>query len=767
MKQLLNENWTICKKGSTHTYSASIPGSVIDTYYKNSVIDDPYFRDNEKIAYDISRDDFIFTKSFVISEEQLESDYLFLCFEGIDTISDIYLNDKKIASTDNMHRTYRFDIRDESVPGTNQIKVILYSPVQYIEKKWKNRGYAWGVNARDGYQYIRKAHYMFGWDWGPAIPDQGIFRDVYLETYNKGYIEDIYITQKHNKDSVDIHIRKNIVGDHKMSLRLDVFDEDHVLITSELVSDKPVIISQPHLWWPREYGEQYLYTFSFTLLHDNEAVDSKKYSIGLRTMEVKREKDVFGESFTFMVNGIEIFAKGANYIPEDCILPRLSRERTEKVIEMAVKANFNSIRVWGGGIYPADYFFDLCDQHGLMVWHDFMFACAEYRLDDQVFVDTIKEEIKDNVRRLRHHASIALWCGNNEMEWLWKDEQTEGRKQEQMDEYLVLFEDIIQKIAEKEDPDRLYWPASPSSGGGFDEPNAENRGDVHYWDVWHKEKPFQDYRKYYFRFCSEFGFQSFPCLKTVETFTLKEDQNVFSYIMESHQKNDGANGRILSYLSKNFRYPNDFDSLLYVSQLLQAEAIKYGVEHWRRNRGRCMGSIYWQYNDCWPGPSWSSIDCFNRWKALHYFAKKFYAPTLISVEEEGFKATIHVSNESKHIQKGTVAWSLETADRQVLDHGKHEITVSEHTDFPVCHLDFQSLLSDFESAKSAYLKYEFKNENNELFSSSIIFVPQKYFDFKKPLINYEVSQTDNRYVITLRSNTYAKYVEISFNDFDG
>ena len=350
----------------------------------------------------------------------------------------------------------------------------------------------------------------------------------------------------------------------------------------------------------------------------------------------------------------------------------MTPERTRKLLEQCRACNFNAIRVWGGGYYPDDFFFDICDELGLVVWQDFMFACANYRLTEE-FEENIKAEFRDVIRRIRHHASLGLWCGNNEMEMFQAQGEYEGTPRTRSD-YIRMFEHILPEILRKEDPDTFYWPASPSSGGGFDEPNAPERGDVHYWDVWHGGLPFSDYRKRFFRYASEFGFQSFPCLKTVESFTLPEDRNIFSRVMEMHQRNEGANGKILQYLSQTFLYPASFDTLLYASQLLQAEAIRYGVEHWRRNRGRCMEAIYWQLNDIWPVASWSSIDYYGRWKALHYYAKRFFAPVMISCEETGettdriavvtepspieTSGRIAVANETRKDVNGIVRWQL-------------------------------------------------------------------------------------------------------------
>lgn len=770
MNLSLNGLWDMKQISTGVNVKATVPGSIMNDLLKNGLTKDPFYRDNEYEAYNLFREDYEYVRTFIVDDDILIKNSINLVCEGLDTLAEIKLNGHLVASTDNMHRRYKFDIKEFLKNGKNQIRILIKSPVQFIENAWAEKNDIWGVCAKDGYQYIRKAHYMYGWDWGPAIPDGGIWRDIYIEAFEYGSIEQAYIRQQHENEKVKLivnvelnnyskkpHILKGsvITPEGQKNLKL-IFNEYNI---GELV------IENPQLWWPAGYGQQPMYKVVIELLAEEKIVDSIDYKIGLRTLGIKREKDQWGESFAYEINGIAIFAKGANYIPEDNILARCNRERTELLIQHAVDANFNSLRVWGGGIYPEDYFFDLCDEYGIIVWQDFMFACAQYILTDE-FVKTIKAEISDNIRRLRHHPSIALWCGNNEMEWLWMDTQTKGRSKQQMDEYLELFEEIIPPIAAKEDPDRLYWPASPSSGGNFDDPNAENRGDVHYWDVWHGLKPFSEYRKFFFRFCSEFGFQSFPSLKTVKTYTLPEDQNIFSYVMESHQKNDGANGKILYYLSENFKNPKDFDSLLYVSQLLQAEAIKYGVEHWRRNRGRCMGSIYWQYNDCWPVASWSSVDSFQRWKALHYFAKRFYSPILASAEENGLSVNLHVSNESFDDVNGTLVWDLKTLDGKIIDTGKKEVSVDKLSSIKVISLDYNKLLSDMDVRRDSFLEFGYLINGEMVSKSSLLFVPNKYLKYKKPLININ-AEINTRFIeITLISDTYAGYVELMPLDTD-
>ena len=389
----------------------------------------------------------------------------------------------------------------------------------------------------------------------------------------------------------------------------------------------------------------------------DSVLDVWERTIGLRTVTVCTDADEWGNQFAFVVNGQKIFAMGANYIPEDNLLGHLSEERSERLIRDCARANFNCIRIWGGGYYPEDYVYDACDRYGILVWQDLMFACNVYDLNDE-FEANILAETADNVKRIRHHACLGLWCGNNEMEWGWRDwGRLEGHRPKYKADYTKIFEMLLPRLVKQVDDQTYYWLSSPSSGGSFDDPNDFNRGDNHYWEVWHSNKPFTEYRDFYFRFCSEFGFQSFPGKKTLDSFSLPEDQNIFSEVMESHQKNGLANTKIFSYISGYYKYPKDMESIAYISQILQLKAIQYGVEHWRRNWGRCMGSIYWQLNDCWPVASWASIDYYGRWKALHYGAKRFYArfmATACEKEELSTEIDYYIHNESFEERKAVL-----------------------------------------------------------------------------------------------------------------
>ena len=464
------------------------------------------------------------------------------------------------------------------------------------------------------------------------------------------------------------------------------------------------------------------------------------------------------------------------------IFSRITPERTRHLLKDAVLANMNTIRIWGGGYYPDDSFYDICDELGLLVWQDLMYACALYDLTED-FESSIRIEIQQNVQRLHHHASLALICGNNEMEMfmgeacsaLVRGDDSYGPKNHRhVSDYIKMFEYIFPRLVRQYAPQTFWWPASPSSGGDFDDPNNPDRGDVHYWDVWHGEKPFTEYRKFHFRYASEFGFQSFPCLKTVESFTEPDDRNVFSRIMERHQRNGAANGKIMAYLAQTYKYPNNFNDLLYASQLLQAEAIRYGVEHWRRNRGRCMGAIIWQLNDCWPVASWSSIDYFGRWKALHYAAKRFFSPIMISAKEEGevsqnpkineYRTTpiersvhLNVVNDTMQAVTGTVHWALRTADSVIIREDCIELTV------PALSAQWlDKLIFEDATLTGHYVSFSFIVDEEILSEGTALFCAPKHFNFVDPHLEATVDGDE----IILCASAFAHQVWIESDDPD-
>ena len=765
--------WSMKRTDEPNWRDATVPGSVYNDLIQANQLEDPFYRENEYDTLEISKFDFEYRREFEIPADMLMYDVILLLCDGIDTLATLYINDDQVLNSNNMHRTYEVDIKKYLMPGVNSIRIMFYSPVQYVLEKQREMPLVNSSDAVEGISHLRKAHYMFGWDWGPKLPDMGVWRNISIRGYNHGRIEDVYIVQKHTKDKVELDIRTKIQKwsswDYEMLITFSTPEGTSLskriamVETGEHIS---IEIDHPQLWWPNNLGDQPLYTVTVVLLADHCEIDEKSLRIGLRTLQVKREQDQWGESFQFEINGIAFFSMGADYIPEDNILARLNREKTEALIKSCVEANFNSIRVWGGGYYPEDHFYDLCDEYGLIVWQDLMFACGIYELTEE-FKDTVIHEVMDNVKRLRHHASLGLWCGNNEQEegwnsWGWTENQPPRLKAD----YIKLYEYILPEIFKETDPETFYWPASPSSGGSFFKPNDESMGDMHYWGVWHGRNPFTDYRKIIPRYMSEFGIQSFPCLKTIESFTLPEDRNIFSPVMESHQKCSSGNEKILYYISDHYKYPKDFESLLYVSQLIQAEGLRYGVEHWRRNRGRCMGAIYWQLNDCWPVASWASVDYYGRWKALHYLAKRFFAPLLVSACEEGTNVSIHVSNESLRMVSGKLAWSLRDANSNIINNAAKEIQIAPLSSQEFENISFEEELSSKQLLRSHYLEYSFIVENEVVSSGTVLFVRAKHFSFINPDITAEVREEGDRFIIKVISTAFAKFVELGLKAAD-
>ncbi|SHO50299.1 beta-mannosidase [Anaerocolumna xylanovorans] len=747
---------------------AKVPGSVYETLLQLGKMPDPYYRDNELDALKLMEQDFTYQTVFHLKQDMLDNDGLLLHFDGVDTLGEVYLNDTFLGKIYNMHRIWEFDIKELARAGENELRVVLFSPTKYIREEQEKCYTGGSYDCMDGYPHLRKAHCMFGWDWGPRLPDAGIFRDVKLLGIKECRFDEVYVRQQHEKDSVllDIDWSLELFGEETLSeVVFQVTDPKGKIY--EQTEEGKVLITEPMLWWPNGYGEQPLYTVKGEVRNEKgEVLDVWERRIGLRTLTIKREKDEWGESFCHVVNGVSVFAMGADYIPEDNILGRVTKERTEVLLTDCIAANFNTIRVWGGGYYPDDFFFDLCDELGLMVWLDFMYACASYELNDE-FEANIRQETIENVIRIRHHACLAIWCGNNEMEAQVQDKVWKPTAKQVMD-YIKIYEYIIPNILKEYDPVTFYWPSSPSSGGNYEDSLNPDKGDTHYWDVWHGNKPFSEYRKFHFRYASEFGFQSFPCLKTIESFTEKKDRNIFSRVMEMHQRNAAANGKILNYISDNYLYPKDFDHLIYTSQLLQADAIRYGVEHWRRHRGRCMGAIVWQLNDIWPVASWASIDYYGRWKALHYAEKRFFAPVMISCEEEGEMtqrphcieephdivktARLNVANETREDIFGTVHWTLRNPKAEVLLQGEEEVNVPALTSVWLDKLDFSSY-----DELGIYFAYEFLADGKAVSKGSCLFTAPKHFEFEEPGLSLRVEGDK----IFVNSRAYARSVEIS------
>lgn len=772
----LNGTWQLSAgHRSLESVDMQIPGTVLSGLLAAGKIKDPFYRTNEDATRALFWKDYVFTRTFDVDEELLAQQHIVLVCEGLDTLAEISINGTFLAKTDNMHRTWKFQAKKLLHPGKNEIQIVFRSVLRFIEdypyEAHKKINYI-PCGSMKGNQLLRKAHSMFGWDWGPQTIDAGIFRDIYLQGYSHARIEDIRIHQQHAKNvsvQTSITLSESVPG-QKLCVELSEDGADKPLQTklcktnADGVAAVDFVIENPKLWWPNDYGDQPLYIVRTTLLdEDGTSLESITRRIGLRTLTISQEKDEWGNEFAFCVNGVKIFTRGGNYIPDDCLYTRITEKKLDYILESCRRAHFNCVRVWGGGYYPSDAFYDLCDEKGLIVWQDLMYACNVYDVTD-AFAENCRQETYDNVRRLRHHASLGLWCGNNEIESAW-DHWGDFQKETPYlrADYIRLFEEVLPKAVQEADGETFYWHSSPSSGGCFDNPDDVNRGDTHYWDVWHGQKPFTDYRKYFFRFCSEFGFQSFPCAKTVNSFTLEDDRNIFSRVMESHQKNDAANGKMLYYLSENLRYPKDLTHLLYASQVLQGMAIKYGVDHWRRNRGRCMGTLYWQINDDWPAPSWSSIDYFGRWKALHYMAQKFYAPHAVSMTLEDHRCHVYFSNESFETTEYSLTLSIRDLSGNVLE--TYE-TKGNSPAFSAIETAVVDICSWEDQKDDVFLEAVIHTKDQKVLKDVETLVPYKYLNLKNPVISTEAEETNDAFILHISSDCFAPFVALDFDDAD-
>ncbi|WP_373212993.1 glycoside hydrolase family 2 protein [Ruminococcus sp. 5_1_39BFAA] len=766
VKLSLDGIWEMRSEKEQQWMQAKVPGSVYQNLLEAGRIEDPFYRENEIGAKEVSEKDYFYRRTFLAEKELLSMDRVVLCCEGIDTIAEIFINGESVLKCDNMHRTWEAEISPALHEGENEILVHFTSPYTYQEVvKAKHPDMDLEGHLFQAHLQMRKAAYMFGWDWGPALADMGIWKSIGICGYEKGRILQLKADQVHGFEKVTLKCSMETerfgAASQELTGKISVFDpEGELLCVQEAVDGKAEFeIRNPRLWWCAGYGEQPLYRIKAELVScDGTVLCESEKKIGLRTLKLCQEKDTWGSTFCFEINGVEVFVRGADYIPEDSLLGRCTPKRSRKLIDSCVKANFNMIRVWGGGVYPSDEFLDYCDEKGIMIWQDFMFAniVSIWSGEEK---ENMTREIIQQTRRFRDHACIALLCGNNETEMMiWEDMNPKYKEM-----YIRQYEVDMPAIVEREAPGICYWPSSPSATGSMKDTENENYGDSHDWRVWHGELPFTHYRSTFPRFNSEFGLQSFPCMKTIESFTLLEDRNIFSYVMENHQKSKNGNRVINSYVSQYFKFPKDFRALIYLSQMIQMEGIRYGVEHWRRNRNdrRCMGTLFWQINDCWPVASWSSIDSFGRWKGLQYGAKRFYEPVLVSACEEGTTVDLYVSNETLISTRGTVKWKLFHVKNGLVKEAAVPCQVRRlHTE-RIAHLELDGIIKTRQDAREYYLAYSYESEGRTVGEGTVLFVQAKHFEFPEPEIVCEKTGTCTW---KISSKQFAKFVEVDFGE---
>jgi len=763
-------DWQFRKTGDTNWLLAEVPGCVHTDLLINGLIEHPFFGDNEKKLQWIEKENWEYKAVFEADESLLKHGKTELVFEGLDTYTDVYLNDSLLLKADNMFREWAVECRKFLKTGENELRIIFTSPVFMDSLKAANLPY----HLPDDRAFTRKAPYQYGWDWGPRFVTSGIWKPVYIRAWNDVRIADVQVVQnKFQPETAFLTANFEIESAGMQGCKLQIFESDSKSPIAELSTSLSqglniipfeFMIASPNLWWPNGMGDQYLYTLEFRLKAGN-SVDSIVEKIGLRTIELVQEKDSVGESFFFRVNGIPVFMKGANYIPQDNFPSRVSDENYKAVIQSSVDANMNMLRVWGGGIYEKDLFYDLCDQYGILVWQDFIFACNMYP-GDTGFIENVKEEAVQNVKRLRNHPCLALWCGNNEIDegwhnWGWQKalgysiaDSTDMRIN-----YLKVFEELLPKTIKSYSPYIPYIPSSPRIGWGHKE--AMTEGDMHYWGVWWGEEPFEVYEKKVGRFMSEYGFQGFPDVLTLESCLSPEDMNPGSEALLNHQKHPKGMQLINTYMAREYKVPESFEDYVYLSQLVQAYGIRKAIEAHRRAMPVCMGTLYWQLNDCWPVISWSSNDYYHRWKALHYFVRDAYRDLLVSFESQKEIVKVYVVSDKltyTHLNldlkivdfKGEIFWESNT-----------NIEVQSGSSKAFANIDIRNV-----SRSNHFIIGKLLQSDSVLAMNCYYFEPPKDLRLPAVEIKKEIEAVEEGYRIRLTSDKLAKNVFLSC-DADG
>lgn len=757
---------------------AQVPGDVHLDLLKNKLISDPYYRDNESRMQWIENADWAYRKTFEANPDLLANHSIDLVFLGLDTNAKVFINNRLALTADNMFRSWRVDAKLFLHPGSNEIRVEFPSPIKLADKLAAEDKTHADTRIPEK-SYLRKAAYEYGWDWGPRFVTSGIWQSVYFEVWNKARISDVQIEQPDvNAEVAHLIAKVGIVAaeDEDIDVLLNTTQDSKAvnraltthLHVGENTVEIPVEIVKPALWFPSGYGSQPLYQFNVAIKTGNRSLDDKAIFTGLRSIQLRQQLDQWGRSFEFVVNGIPVFAKGADVIPFDSFPDRVTEQRYRQILQSAKDANMNMVRLWGGGYYESDKFYQLCDELGLMVWQDFMFASSWYP-GSQDWKQNVEQEADYQVRRLRNHPSIVLWSGNNEVEsvlYAFLGGTSPEGKLQIWKNYLTTFSGILPKVIARDDPEIPYWPSSPSSD--YEETSdAFQAGDAHDWSIWHGREPFDNYQKHFYRFTSEYGFQSFPELRTVESFTNAEDRaSIFTPVMLAHQKNNEGNSIIHDYLLRDYAEPKDFPSFLYASQVLQAEGVKVGAEHMRRNRPRIMGSLFWQLNDSWPVASWSGIDSYGRWKALQYYARRFYSPILVSpVVQDGNINAYAVSDRTQPIT-GTIRLRIMDMYGAIVKEEKREVTLPPLSSTQCLQISMEEVLQNQKDLAKVFVIADM-TVSGKLVSKNLLYLePTKKIHLLPAKLETALTRQGDHYVLRLLAPVLARDVYITFGELD-
>ncbi|WP_264847400.1 beta-mannosidase [Capnocytophaga catalasegens] len=777
----LNDNWLFRQADKDQWYKAQVPCSVQNTLIEKQHLPDPYYGTNEKDLQWVENFDWEFKKVFTLSAQEIAFHSAVLHFKGIDTFADIYLNGVKIQETENMFLAYQIPVKELLRKGENTLLIRFYAPVNKLKPQREASGFEYpAMNDHREEKvsvYARKAPYHFGWDWGMRIVQMGIWRPVELLFFNKAYVDDYFVAQNHitaQKASVENQIEImalqpiNATIEVRCTIDKQVFSHHQKVLLNKGKNTLtiPMLIENPKLWMPMGWGKQHRYDFSVKVLEGKHLICKKHQKIGLRSIRLLQEKDLRGESFTFEVNDKPLFAKGANYIPGEILTTRQDSLYYERLFENILAANMNMIRVWGGGIYENDYFYELADKYGILVWQDFMFACTPYPYDAH-FLQNIEQEAIYNIKRLRNYACIALWCGNNEVEesinyWGFErivpKEAYEGFKVG----YKKIFRELLPSLLQKTDPTKSYIHSSPYIAN-WGRPQSLAFGDAHYWGVWYGREPFEILDKRVPRFMSEFGFQAFPEMKTIRTFATEQDFDIESEVMKVHQKSSTGNDAIKEYMDMYYRQVENFEDFVYVGLVMQGEGMKKGMLAHRRNRPFCMGSLYWQLNDSWPVVSWAGIDYYNNWKALHYKAREAFAPIAVDMYQNQQNQNTEFYVFSDELQDRTNVFlniQLISFTGKVLKELNEVVNLQANTTQLLKSIPMYMLVN-IELQKNHFVKVKLIDQNHQVIAQDhFFFLSPKNMNLPQTQIESSIAYTQGKCILTLRSSHLAKNVFI-------
>lgn len=798
----LSAGWKFREAGTGEWLAAAVPGTVHTDLLAAGKIPDPFYRTNERDLQWIDKKDWEYQTTLDIDAATLAHDHIELCFAGLDTYADIYVNDALVLQADNMFRRWTVDIKAHAKTGKNTLRVLLHSPVKEGLKLLDTLGYNppavddWseigGLGDKKISMFTRKASYHYGWDWGPRFVTSGIWRPVCLRAWNAVRISDLHIVQSNlSADKADLTAVFEIVADKAGPAVIDLQCPSDATVNARAniqlepgvnIAEIPFVIAKPKLWWTNGLGEAFLYDFVGQLA-TARGNDRRDVRTGLRTLKIVQQPDADGASFLVELNGVPVFMKGADYIPNDNFLPRVTHAVYERVVRSAVDTHMNMLRVWGGGIYENDAFYDLCDENGILIWQDFMFACLMYP-GDQAFLDNVRAEAVDNVRRLRNHPCIALWVGNNEIDtawqndvpgsgWGWKEKYTPVQREQLWGAYKAIFYEILPQTIAAHDPQRFYWPSSPLAAWDGHETVSHaslttklQSGDIHYWGVWWGKKPFSSYREIVGRFMSEYGFQSFPEFKTVQAYAAPGDYDILSDVMKAHQRSSIGNVTIKEYMARDYKVPADFRQFLYVGQVLQAEGVRVAMEGHRARMPFCMGSLFWQINDCWPVASWSSIDYYGRWKAQQYFARKSFARELVTSYVDGNAVKVSVVSDRLTDQAATLTLRVMDFRGAVLKTLQQPLTIKANSSALAFTAPTADLLGGA-APETVLMQASLAAGDDVLAEDILYFRPVKDLALPQASVSTTIKNLGDAFSIALSSPVLVKNLCLSVDDIDG